>query len=82
MRELFVCSCALLCAVSVSLGLACAEDAPAEATGTLAVLVLDPDGARLGNAVVEVGERSPEPNHHEMRPPYNWKEFEDFLFDT
>ena len=23
-----------------------------------------------------------EPNHHEMRPPYNWKEFEEFLFDT
>ena len=23
-----------------------------------------------------------EPNYHEMRPPYNWKEFEDFLFDT
>ena len=23
-----------------------------------------------------------EPNYHEMQPPYNWKEFEDFLFDT
>ena len=38
-------------------------------------------GGDQGAWLMERGFKA-EPNHHEMRPPYNWKEFEEFLFDT